>query len=137
MAEVKKLKGKRTGAQQRLNITLGTLENAINEDNGRTPTEQALTRQQAGLENAWGTYDTAHTLYVEALEDEAAEAEAQGFQTLFDRYNAVLGKVEDLVAKRQGLNLDSDTLYNDAKVKRTRAFAKATALAKNVHDYFA
>ena len=83
MAEVRKLKGKRTGAQQRLNISLATLETAMNEDNGRTPTEQALTRQQAGLETAWGTFEAAHTLYIEALEDEAAEAEAQVCQDLF------------------------------------------------------
>ena len=137
MAEVKKLKGKRTVAYQRLNTTLINLENAIGEDNGRTPTEQALTRQQAGLCTAWGAYDAAHGSYCEVLEEEVAEAEAGGFQTIFDRYNLVVGKVEDMVAKRQGLNLDSDTLYNDAKVKRTRAFVKATALAKNVHDYFA
>ena len=137
MAEIKKLKARRTVAYQRLNTTLVNLENAIVEDNGRTPTEQALTRQQAGLGTAWGAYDAAHGNYCEVLEEEVAEAEAGGFQTIFDRYNLVVGKVEDMVAKRQGLNLDSDTLYNDAKVKRTRAFVKATALAKNVHDYFA
>ena len=137
MAEVKKLKGKRTGAQQKLTAALVTLENAINEDNGRTPTEQALTRQRAGVENAWGVYETAYTLYVEALEDEAAEAEAPGYQTLLDRYGVLLGKVEDMVATRQGLNLDRDTLYNDAKVRRTRAYDKAAMLAKNVYDYFA
>ena len=69
MAEVRKLKGKRTGAQQRLNISLATLETAMNEDNGRTPTEQALTRQQAGLETAWGTFEAAHTLYIALYSD--------------------------------------------------------------------
>ena len=52
MAEVKKMKGKRTTAQQKLTVALTHLENIIAEDNGRVPTEMALVRQQTGLQNA-------------------------------------------------------------------------------------
>ena len=101
MAELKRAKGKRTTARQKLTVVLVHFEKEIWKDNGRVPTQQALTRQHATLGNAWEAYNTAHTLYAELLEDEeAAEEESDGYQKLYDRYNDVAGKVEELKACR-------------------------------------
>ena len=101
MAEVKKMKGKRTTAQQKLTVALSHLETVIANDDGRVPTEVALIRQQTGLKNAWEAYDTAHALYMDLLEEEAAEGEIGGYQTLYERHDALMGKVEDLIARRR------------------------------------
>ena len=143
MAEVKKLKGRRTAATQKLTATLVHLENLITEDNGRIPTEVALVRQQTSLQNAWECYETAHLLYLEVLDEGVAEGEAEGFQVLFDRHDVVVGQVEDLLAKRRGLVVDqvpevtNDTLYAGAKVKRKCAYDRAGGIAQTVKDYFA
>ena len=101
MAELKRAKGKRTTARQKLTVVLVHFEKEIWKDNGRVPTQQALTRQHATLGNAWEAYNTAHTLYAELLEDEeAAEEECDGYHKLYDRYNDVAGKVEELKACR-------------------------------------
>ena len=67
MAELKRAKGKQTTARQKLTVVLIHLEKEIWKDNGRAPTQQALTRQYATLGNAWEAYGTAHTLYAELL----------------------------------------------------------------------
>ena len=101
MAELKRAKGKRTTARQKLTVVLIHLEKEIWKDNGRVPTQQALTRQHATLGNVWEAYSTAHTLYAELLEDEeAAEEESDSYQKLHDQYNVVSGKVEELEACR-------------------------------------
>ena len=101
MAELKRAKGKRTTARQKLTVVLIHLEKEIWKNNGRVPTQQALTRQHATLGNAWEAYNTAHTLYAELLVDEeAAEEECNGYHKLYDRYNDVAGKVEELKACR-------------------------------------
>ena len=101
MAELKRAKGKQTTARQKLTVVLIHLEKEIWKDNGRAPTQQALTRQYATLGNAWEAYGTAHTLYAELLVDEeAAEEECDGYHKLYDRYNDVAGKVEELEARR-------------------------------------
>ena len=143
MAEVKKAKGKRTTAQQKLSVALTQLENVIAEDNGRVPTEVALVRQQTGLQNAWEAYDTAHAAYLDILEEDAVAGEIGGYQVLYARHDALVGKVEDLIAKRRGLvaepvpEVTMETLYIGAKVKRKCAYDRASGIAQTVHEYFA
>ena len=143
MAEVKKLKGKRTAATQKLTATLVRLENLITEDIGMIPTEVALGRQETTLQNAWESYETAHLLYLEVLDEGAAEGEAEGFQVLFIRHDVVVVQVEDLLAKRRGLVVDqvpevtNVALYTGAKVSRKCADDRAGGIAKTVHKYFA
>ena len=142
MAEVKKMKGKRTTAQQKLTVALSHLETVIANDDGRVPTEVALIRQQTGLKNAWEAYDTAHALYMDLLEEEAAEGEIGGYQTLYERHDALEGKVEDLIARRRGLvaepipEVTMETLYTGAKVKRKCAYDRAGGIAQTVKEYF-
>ena len=78
------MRGRRTTAQQKLTAAMVHLEKVIAEDDGRVPTEQALARQQTGLTNAWETYEDAHTLYVDLLEEDAAEEELEGYQAMYD-----------------------------------------------------
>ena len=143
MAEVKQLKGKRTTAKQKLTVTIVHLENVIAQDNGRVPTEQVLTRQETVLMDAWEAYDTAHALYVDLLEEEAAEGEMEGYQTLYDRHHDLVGKVEEMIAKRRGLvpepvpEVTNETMFTGAKVKRKCAYDRAGGIAQTVHDYFA
>ena len=143
MAEVKQLKGKRTTAKQKLTVTIVHLENVIAQDNGRVPTEQVLTRQETVLMDAWEAYDTAHALYVDLLEEEAAEGEMEGYQTLYDRHHDLVGKVEEMIAKRRGLvpepvpEVTNETMFTGAKVKRKCAYDRAGGIAQTVQDYFA
>ena len=137
------MRGRRTTAQQKLTATLVHLEKAIAEDDGRVPTEVALARQQAGLKNAWETYDDAHTLYVDLLDEEAAEKELEGYQTMYDRHEELVGRVEDLIARRRGLVVEPvpevtmESMYAAARVKRKCAHDRAEGIAQTVQEYFA
>ena len=137
------MKGKRTTAQQKMTVALTPLENSIARDDGRVPTEVALIRQQTGLQHVWEAYDHAHALYVDLLEEEAAEAEADGYQLLYQRHDTLVVKLEDLLAKRRGLvtepvpEITMETLYTGAKVKRKCPYDRAIGIAETVHEYFA
>ena len=137
------MRGRRTTAQQKLTAAMVHLEKVITEDDGRVPTEQALARQQTGLTNAWETYEDAHTLYVDLLEEDAAEEELEGYQAMYDRHEALLERVEELIAKRRGLVVEPvpevtmESMFAAARVKRKCAHDRAEGIAQTVQEYFA
>ena len=87
---------------QSLETKIKEINLSVARDDGKTPREQALTRQLSGLAASWKAFDTAHLTYIiHVVDPEETEAAGLRHQNKYHDYELATEAAEDLVAKRQ------------------------------------
>ena len=115
---------------QSLETKIKEINLSVARDDGKTPREQALTRQLSGLAASWKAFDTAHLTYIiHVVDPEETEAAGLRHQNKYHDYELATEAAEDLVAKRQQ---DAEDLIAKRQQDAQEVAATAAAHAQEV-----